>query len=212
MGQQCTAEDLQPTQRVLDSIACHALGLNEHFPRALLHGPTDLGGLGVPSAWAETLAEKLAYFVHHVRIDDDVGQQFKVSVAIAQLEVGVGTPFFQLPFERWGHLVTKSWVVHLWQSCSRVGLDIQAAASSHWVPPLQTEFDEYIMDRAMRRYSRKATIKINHCRRYLRLATISDLFLHDGRRFHPDIYRGERASGRVSNYAWPDITPPSKSC
>ena len=120
VGQQCTSEDLQLTQRVLDAIACHALGLNEHFRRALLHGPIALGGFGVLTAWAETLVEKFTYFVHHVRIGDDVGQQLKVSTAIAQLEVGTGTPFFHLPFEQWGHLATKSWIVHLWQSCSWV--------------------------------------------------------------------------------------------
>mmetsp|Transcript_1520 Transcript_1520/g.2364 ORF Transcript_1520/g.2364 Transcript_1520/m.2364 type:complete len:210 (+) Transcript_1520:142-771(+) len=68
------------------------------------------------------------------------------------------------------------------------------------------------MDWVMRRYSWKVTIKINHCRRYLQLVTISDLFLHDGKRFHPDLYGGVRASGRLAQYAWPDISPPSKSC
>ena len=117
-GQQCSVEDLTPTQKVMDNIACHALGLNEHFPRALLHGPVSLGGIGVPTLWAEALAEKLSYFVHHMRVGDDVGKQLQVSTAITQLEVGTGIPFFQLSFESWGHLVTKSWVSHLWHSCS----------------------------------------------------------------------------------------------
>ena len=112
-GQQCTVDDLK--QNVMDQLVCHALGLNEHFPRALLHGPMALGGVDIPTLWAETLAEKLAYFVHHMRIGDDVGTQLKVSTVIVQLEVGTGTPFFQLPYERWEHLATKSWVTHLWQ-------------------------------------------------------------------------------------------------
>mmetsp|Transcript_5782 Transcript_5782/g.8512 ORF Transcript_5782/g.8512 Transcript_5782/m.8512 type:complete len:285 (+) Transcript_5782:762-1616(+) len=196
----------------MDQIACHSLGLNEHFPRALLHGPVTLGGVGVPTLWAETLADKLAYFVHHMRVEDDVGRQLKVSVAITQLEIGVGTPFFQLPFAVWGHLATASWVRNLWQSCSRVAVDVQAAAGVHWVPPLQTTADAYIMDRIMARYSRKASIKLNHCRRYLQVVTVSDLYLHDGRCIHPDLYRGKRASGRIPQYAWPDISAPSKSC
>ena len=212
VGQMCTVEDLKCTQVVMDQIACHALGLNEHFPRALLHGPVALGGVGVPTLWAESLAEKLSYFVHHMRVRDDVGKQLQVSTAIAQLEVGTGVPFFQLPHEKWGHLATLSWVVHLWQSCSRVAIDVKAAAGQHWVPPLQTENDDYIMERVMRRYSRKVSIKLNHCRRYLQLVTTSDLFLHDGRRIHPDLYRGTRASGRLAQYAWPDVSIPSKSC
>ena len=80
------------------------------------------------------------------------------------------------------------------------------------MPPLQTELDDYIMDRVMRRYSKRVSIKLNHCRRYLKVVTTSDLFLHDGLRLHPDLYRGKRASGRQANYAWPEVSPPSKSC
>lgn len=212
VGQQCTVEHLSKTQSVMDQMACHALGLNEHFPRALLYGPLSLGGLGLPTLWSEALAEKIAYFVHHRRVADDVGKHMAVSAAMTQLEVGVGTPFFQLPHATWGHLATPSWLVHLWQSCSRVGIELEAAIGQHWVPPLQTSSDEYIMDRVMRRYSRKASIKINHCRRFLQVVTISDIFLHDGKRFHPDIYRGQRAGGRVTTYEWPEITPPTKAC
>jgi hypothetical protein len=185
----------------MDQIACHALGLNEHFPRALLHGPVSLGGIGIPSLWAETLADKLSYFVHHMRVADDVGQQLKVSVAITQLELGVGVPFFQLPFAEWGHLSTPSWVRHLWQSCSRAQIDIKPALGFHWIPPLQTSSDLYIMDIITQRFSKKVSIKLNHCRRYLQLVTVSDLFLHDGRCIHPDIYRGRRACGRIPTYA-----------
>jgi len=212
LGQQCTVEDLSKTQGVMDQIACHALGLNEHFPRALLHGPVSLGGIGVPTLWADALADKLAYFMHHMRVCDDVGRQLTVSSAITQLEIGMGTPFFELPFELWVFLATPSWLRHLWQSCSRAGVSVQAAAGKHWIPPLQTESDEYIMDRVRKIFSRKASIKLNHCRRYLQVVTTSDLFLHDGSRIHPDIYRGARASGRKSQYAWPEISPPSRTC
>ena len=151
VGQQCTNEDLSKTQGVMDAIACHALGLNEHFPRALLHGPVTLGGVGIPSLWAETLADKISYFLHHMRVTDDVGQQLKVSVAITQLELGVGIPFFDLPFELWGHLTTPSWVRHLWQSCSRAQIAVKSAPGAHWLPPLQTTSDQYIMDIVMKR-------------------------------------------------------------
>ena len=52
-------EDLSKTQGVTDQIACHALGLSEHFPRALLHGPVSLGGIGVSTLWADALAENI---------------------------------------------------------------------------------------------------------------------------------------------------------
>ena len=125
--------------------------------------------------------------------------------------MGTGTPFFQLSFEIWGHIVTKSWVSHLWNSCSQTGIDVKAVAGKHWTPRLQTELDDYIMDRVMRWYSKRVSIKLNHCRRYLQVVTTSGLFLHDGLRFHPDLYCGQRASGSQAQYVWPEVSLPSKS-
>lgn len=40
-------EDLKPIVSVISQMRCAALGLNKHFPRAILYGPTSLGGLGL---------------------------------------------------------------------------------------------------------------------------------------------------------------------
>ena len=44
-GQQCSVEDLKQTQQIMDNIVCHALGLNEHFPRLSFMAPLLLGAL-----------------------------------------------------------------------------------------------------------------------------------------------------------------------
>jgi hypothetical protein len=44
-----TEADIRPLHSIMDQLACHALGLNKHFPRSILHGPLHLGGLGLPS-------------------------------------------------------------------------------------------------------------------------------------------------------------------
>ena len=144
--QQCDSEDLEPIQAEVDRMVCHALGLNEHFPRALLHGPVEYGGMGVPTLWAEALADKIVYFLHHLRRRDEVGKQLELSMALTQVELGSGVPFLDLQYSDWGHLVTPTWVVHLWKTCSRVGVQLRSGTEVQWVPPLQTENDRYIMD------------------------------------------------------------------
>lgn len=91
--QQCEPDDLSPIQKEVDQIVCHSLGLNEHFRRAVLHGPVERGGMGVPTLWAEALADKVVYFLHHVRRQDEVGKQLGLSMALTQVELGVGIPF-----------------------------------------------------------------------------------------------------------------------
>jgi hypothetical protein len=44
-----TAKEFQAIDSIMSQMKCMALGLNRRFPRAILHGPTALGGIGVPS-------------------------------------------------------------------------------------------------------------------------------------------------------------------
>jgi hypothetical protein len=39
----CTKDELDRIDRVIASAKCNALGLSEHFPRALLYGPLSYG-------------------------------------------------------------------------------------------------------------------------------------------------------------------------
>jgi len=210
--QQCDPEDMAPIQTEVDRIVCHALGLNEHFPRAVLHGSVEGGGMGVPTLWAEALADKAVYFLHHVRRQDEVGRQLSLSMALTQVELGVGVPFFELSYEEWGHLVTPSWAVHLWKACSRVGATLKASEESHWLPPLQTHCDRYIMDLVASSFSKKNSFKIKYCRRYLKVTTLSDLMLHDGSRLYPDVVQCKPLVGRKATYRWPDIPAPTRCC
>ena len=212
MGQQITAEAMAEVQRIVNKMVCNAVGVNSHFPRALLHGPIEIGGMGIAPLWVEALVDKVTYFLHHVRGTGTVTQELKASIALVQLEVGSGASFFELHFDIWGALATPCWVSNLWKLCSRVGVQLRAAASAHWIPQLQSTNDRYIMDVVTAESPRKLWGKINYCRRYLQVVTLADLFLHDASRIHPDIRRCRRPVGRLANYMWPDLPPPTKAC
>jgi hypothetical protein len=57
-----TDKDIWPLESTLSSLHCSALGLNHHFPRAILHGSTLLGGLGIPTAKHKATKERINYF------------------------------------------------------------------------------------------------------------------------------------------------------
>lgn len=48
---------------ILSQIKCSALGLNCNFPRAVLHGPLSLGGIGVPSAKKIQIESTTSYLI-----------------------------------------------------------------------------------------------------------------------------------------------------
>ena len=89
MATLCTRKDLEKIDRPIIRLKCSALGLNEHFPRAILHGPMELGGIGIPMKVSTTATQRINYFLYHVRQETTVGEQLEISLAYLQLEIGL---------------------------------------------------------------------------------------------------------------------------
>jgi len=106
IGHNCRASDLHPIQQPVDKEVLHLLGLSEHFPRAVLHAPLLLGGLGCSPIHAQHVVDKLILFIHHIREGGQLAELLYTSMSHTQLECGVTTPFFSLPAETWHPLVT----------------------------------------------------------------------------------------------------------
>lgn len=93
-----------------------------------------------------------------------------------------------------------------------MGVTLKSAVGSHWLPPLQTQNVRYIMELVVASFSKKNSIKINYCRPYLQVMTLSDLMLHDGSRLHPDVIRCKPIAGRNARYNWPVLPAPTRCC
>jgi hypothetical protein len=63
MALNSTKKDLEQVDRILTTFRCSALGLNEHFPRAILRGSMALGGMSLPNTIiSKTTSTCLTYF------------------------------------------------------------------------------------------------------------------------------------------------------
>jgi hypothetical protein len=74
MALNSTTKDLKKIDKILSSFKCHSLGLNEHFPWAVLHGPMSLGGLSIPNTLSKNTTIRLTYFFYHSRRNTSVGK------------------------------------------------------------------------------------------------------------------------------------------
>jgi len=86
---QYSEEQIKPLNSRTSQIKCIALGLNRHFPRAILRGPPSLGGIGTPSSSQKIILEKLNYFYYNVCRDSTNNFKFEISMIYTPLEVGV---------------------------------------------------------------------------------------------------------------------------
>ena len=163
IGHNCVAEDLQFIQQPVDREVLHTLGLNGHFPRAVLHAPLLYGGLGSHTIHAHHVIEKLLLFVHHIRENGQIKETLMTSMSTTQIECGVSVPFFSLSADIWNPLVTSTWPAHLWQECKKQGIDIKFHTDTFWVPKAPREKYVCIMDIATTMYQGQHYRLIGYC-------------------------------------------------
>jgi hypothetical protein len=59
---------------------CNALGLNRNFPRAVIHGPMVLGGLGIPSLHQKNTKDLITCFLFNLRKASSVRVKLEISI------------------------------------------------------------------------------------------------------------------------------------
>jgi len=68
---QCSTTDLAPIQKIIDWEILYTQNLNASF-LAVMRGPLEFGGLGIPDLHSENLSKNVIYLLHHICRDDNV--------------------------------------------------------------------------------------------------------------------------------------------
>jgi len=207
IGHSCRQDELQPIQSTVDREVLHILGLNEHFPRAVLYAPWKYGGLGCGTIHGQHVIEKVIMFLHHMKEMGQIREAMMTSMSTTQLNCGFSVPFFRLPARQWHSLVTKTWITHIWNECQPNSIDIRFHQSVFWVPKPVREGDVSIMDIAATMYDGEDLWRINLCRISLQVFFLSDIASVDGRRILLNYFHGgnHKASGRRARLHWPPV-------
>ena len=207
IGHTCSTDDLLEIQKTVDREVLHILGLNEHFPRAVLHAPFILGGLGCTTIHGEHIIGKILLFVHHMREKGQINEALLASMSTTQIEVGSSEPFFTLDANIWHNLVTPTWTSHIWKESQAAGIDLRFHKDCFWVPKPVRERDISIMSVAATLYSGTQLYQINMCRLSLKVTFLSDIASVDGKRILLSYYMGKshQESGRRTRINWPPV-------
>ncbi len=102
---------------------------------------------------------------------------------------------------------TQHWVSSLWAflNGAHAILDLE----NQWVPKIIRVHDMMIMDFALQlNFMASQLHRLNTCRLYLQVLTISDITTADGRHILPTIMEGFRDETRISILLWPTSMQP----
>jgi hypothetical protein len=92
-------KDIKPIDSKASQMKCLSVGLSCKFPRAILHGPMVLGGIGNPSTTQKNTKDCLNYHLYNIRCHLSICVKLEISMIFTQIEVGSFTQFFHLAYE-----------------------------------------------------------------------------------------------------------------
>jgi hypothetical protein len=106
------------TQKQCDAIMTPILqaglpgsGTTRTFPRALVYGPIEYQGLGIPDLYTSLGISHIERILKHSHLDDDITSQLiRASVEQLKLEIGCNGPTVSLPYEDFAKLAINCWI------------------------------------------------------------------------------------------------------
>ena len=164
------------------------------MPRALLHGSSQVAGLGLVNLEAEQLAMHVSGLITQLRKNDKVGKTMQASIDALQIYMGVEQQFFLLQAERYEHRPDRrsSQIVYMWEELNEVGCTINS--NQFWTPTSKGRNDvsviEAIMDTKRKRKGtsnhlpKTAIWYANACRLYLNVTMLNEISTPCGKYIH----------------------------
>eukprot|EP00978_Attheya_sp_CCMP212_P022900 scaffold69152_cov82-Attheya_sp.AAC.1 len=135
------------------------------------------------------------------------GSLLRTLIEQHNLELGLGILIFKAPYRQFRYLSTETWVKNTWEFTSRYDITINDSVPNLL---LRCNEDSFLMAcLADHGFSGKDLARLNICRLYLQVATVSDIASGDGTYMLPFILDCRKDKHQQTSYAWPQAERPS---
>ena len=178
-------------------------GINRNFPRALLYGTKEYGGLGLHDPYLLQGIHHIADIMEHTWKQTPTGHFLQCNIESMKAELGINGAIFMKDYKSYGKaLLTQSLVRDTWKFSTEHNITFnENSADFTTIRENDTLFMDIIFTKVMKQY----WASINRCRHYLRILTTSDIATGDGKRLHNAVYTGlpRCESSHNNNIIWP---------
>ena len=126
----------------------------------------------------------------------------------AQMEIGVGRNLFDLDFKTYGHILPPMWIKSLWQFVQEYSIHLLV---DYELMDLHRDHDVFLMEAfQLRNFKKEDLVKLNQCRKYLQVVTLSDIADGMGNQIIKTYWDGKKDCYRKSKYDWHEQSDPDK--
>ena len=209
--QQCNKLD-----KALQQAFIQKVGVSSKFPTAPRTMPTKFSGLGFPHTMSLMVDVHIRIFLTEITKHTMVGELLQGIIEFHQIEIGTGTPIFDLDFDKYHHLVTETWITHLWKLCSQHNIAMKVYKTTTIplaFPVLNRQNDRYLTEMvlALPHVTKKEQVQFNTMYKHLQVLTLADITTGDGTQITVSAKEGKRDKCRTSQYKWPKEAPTQKT-
>ena len=163
----------------LDRIQCSAvdafipaMGYDHSFPRAIVYGPREFGGLNLCHLYTEQCIIKIGTFISHVRANTTLGRIMMLNLDWTQLYSGRGTPVLQSKDEI--SYIPDNWFIHFREFLLSVSGAIKIPNA--WYPVRERVGDAVLMDEFQKIGLLPAQLRlVNNWRIFFKATLLSDI-------------------------------------
>ena len=184
-----------------------ALRYNRHFPRAVVYGSPQFGGLNFKHLYIEQGTKHVLSFIKYYRHNNSIGNLLRISLRWIRLIAGLSVCPLQRPQTNYFHIPDKWFqtTIRFLSECNA-----QLETNDH-INPLSRIDDSCLMeDFLLFAPKRSETIEFNHCRLFLHATTLSDISDSTGHYITRNCWEG--TSQLRSPFLWPiQARPPAKA-
>ena len=185
-------------------------GIVSTLPRDLVFSPIKYQGLGLPDLYVTQGITHIQQILKFCRSQAITGTLLRCSMEELKVELGLPGPVLSKAFSAFGILATDSWLKHTWKFLSSNDMAIEDVLEEI---PERAENDQYLMQAFYNAGFRGWELRrLNLCRLYLQVATISDLVTADGKTITLSAWEGQ-TDNRTARPAveWPNQGRPGSS-
>ena len=182
------------------------MGVNRHFPRALVHSPMCFHGLGLRHLHTQQAVYHLRDIINHQLSHTPVSIQHRGAFELLYLNIGISGDFLSLKNFAIMPDQPSTIATCVWEFLVNNAITLQTSIDA----PLLRKNDSFLMDKIYLAKESPDRIRIfNRCRMYLKILTVAELATGDGKKIRQSVIEGKNlASAR--DIKWPNQGRPSK--
>ena len=147
----------------------------QQYPRDVLYGPTEEGGLGRWNMYRFQGLYKISLMAEHLALQSMTGELLRCSIEAAKMEVGIGRYIFSLNYSIFGCLCADGLIKSIWKYAYDHDITVEDNVTANLQSRRQGDLYRMKVFGNEDRITSAMLQSINRCRLHMQVTTLANI-------------------------------------